>query len=403
MDTTEGLNALFEHATEGMLIVNEDGQIIRINPSAEKLFGYANQELLNRKIEVLVPKRFEKQHEKDRLTYKNNPHARSMGAGIDLFGRRKDGSEFPVEVSLSPYESERGRFVIAFIVDITQRKLAEEKLKNYSSELQKQVEERTMILHEAIGELEKTKAELHDALMKERELNDLKSRFVSVASHEFRTPLTTIASSVSLVARYAETNDKDKQTKHIHRIKNAIDNLTDILDDFLSLSKLEEGKVNYVPEPFELEPFINETVNEMQQIAKTGQTISYKHVGSHQAVFLDRKILKNVMLNLVSNAIKFSVEGKPIEIHSQRTGGALIITVTDHGVGIPKADQSHLFERFFRANNVTNVQGTGLGLSIVAKYVELMNGSIQFKSTENIGTTFTLTFNIDEKNSAHRR
>jgi signal transduction histidine kinase len=251
--------------------------------------------------------------------------------------------------------------------------------------------------------LEKTKAELHDALMKERELNDLKSRFVSVASHEFRTPLTTIASSVSLMARYAETNDKEKQTKHIHRIKNAIDNLTDILDDFLSLSKLEEGKVNYVPEPFELELFINETVNEMQQIAKPGQVISYKHVGTHQAVFLDRKILKNVLLNLVSNAIKFSNEGKPIELQSNRKNGELTITITDHGVGIPKADQSHLFERFFRANNVTNVQGTGLGLSIVSKYVELMNGNIRFKSTENIGTTFTLTFNIDEKNSAHRR
>ncbi|HZG01881.1 MAG TPA: PAS domain S-box protein, partial [Chitinophagales bacterium] len=178
MDGQEGLNALFEHATEGMLIVNEDGDIIRINPSAERLFGYRSGELLNRKIEALVPRKLAGRHEEYRTKYKQNPHARSMGAGIDLYGRKKDGTEFPVEVSLSPYASANGKFVIAFIVDITQRKQAEEKMKNYSTELQKQVEDRTMILHEAIAELEKTKAELNDALMKERELNDLKSRFV---------------------------------------------------------------------------------------------------------------------------------------------------------------------------------------------------------------------------------
>lgn len=403
MEGQESLNALFEHATEGMLIVNDDGDIIRINPSAERLFGYAKNELLNRKIETLVPRKLTARHEEYRTKYKESPHARSMGVGIDLYGRKKDGTEFPVEVSLSPYSSQNGKFVIAFIVDVTQRKQAEEKLKNYSSELQKQVEDRTMILHEAIAELEKTKAELNEALMKERELNDLKSRFVSVASHEFRTPLTTIASSVSLVSKYAEMNETEKQIKHIGRIKGAINNLTDILDDFLSLSKLEEGKVTYIPEHFELEPFIRETANEMQQIAKSGQTISYHHSGFHQGVFLDRKILKNVLLNLVSNAIKFSPEAKPIELTSEQSEKTIAIRVTDHGVGIPKADQAHLFERFFRANNVTNVQGTGLGLSIVAKYVELLGGEITCESKENIGTSFTLTFDVDEKSTAHRR
>ena len=382
---------MFEHATEGMLIVNEQGEIIRINPSAERLFGYAKGELLNQKIETLVPRNAAERHEQYRTKYKQNPHARSMGAGIDLYGRKKDGAEFPVEVSLSPYVSENGRFVIAFIVDVTTRKQAEEKMRNYSSELEKQVEDRTMILHEAIAELEKTKAELHEALQKERELNDLKSRFVSVASHEFRTPLTTIASSVSLVKRYAETNDKEKQFRHIERIKSAINNLTDILDDFLSLSKLEEGKVSYMPELFNLSAFVKEITSEMQINAKHGQTIAYHHDGDIY-VNVDPKVLKNILLNLVSNAIKFSPEDQPVDVTSTVNGNIVTLTIADHGVGIPQADRGHLFERFYRGNNVTNVQGTGLGLSIVAKYVELVNGTIDYTSEENKGTTFIVTF-----------
>jgi len=391
MDTTEGTEALFLYATEGILIVDENGIIISINPSAEKLFGYEKGELPGKKIEVLVPKRLASKHSVHRNNYNEHPHARSMGIGKELFGLRKDGTEFPVEISLSPYQNSSGKHVIAFIVDITLRKQAEERIKNYSAELEKQVKNRTLILEEAVDELEKTKRNLYDALEKERELNELKSRFVSMASHEFRTPLATILSSLSLVTKYGELNEKEKQSKHITRIKSSITDLTDILNDFLSVSKLEEGKVEGVSENFNLREFISGIIADLQSVTKEDQRIIFNYTGK-EIVSLDKKIIKNILINLVSNAIKFSPEGKAIEVTTEFTNAHVKILVKDNGIGIPVEDQKHLFERFFRGHNVTHIQGTGLGLNIVAKYVELMNGSITFESKEKKGTTFTVRF-----------
>jgi PAS domain S-box-containing protein len=391
MDSKEGVEALFLYATEGILVVNSEGVIIRANPSAEKLFGYDHEELMGQKVEVLVPGRFADKHQQHRNKYNDNPHSRSMGVGIDLFGRKKNGTEFPLEISLSPYSSERGRFVIAFIIDISRRKNAEEKLKNYSAELEKQVRNRTMILEEAIQELEKTKSELYSALEKEKELNELKSRFVSMASHEFRTPLATILSSLSLVKQYGDLEEKDKQLKHINRIKSSINDLTDILNDFLSVSKLEEGRVDCSPEFFDINSFMEDTIKEIQVICKEGQCIKYQHLGDGRA-FLDKRLLKNILMNLVSNAIKFSPSGKVIEVSTTVKPSSILLQVTDYGIGIPKQDQKHLFERFFRGHNAINIQGTGLGLNIIAKYAELMQGKVDFKSVENQGTTFTITF-----------
>lgn len=391
MESKEGIEALFLHATEGILVVDAQGKIIRINPSAESLFGYGKGELLGKTIEVLVPGRFASKHSHYRDDFNEHPHARAMGKGVELFGLRKDGKEFPAEISLSPYSTSEGKFVIAFIIDITLRKEAETHLKNYSAELEKQVKNRTLILQEAIDELEKTKKNLKEALEKERELNELKSRFVSMASHEFRTPLATILSSVSLVAKYGELDEKEKQNKHINRIKSSINDLTDILNDFLSVSKLEEGRVECTPERFNIREFTESTIAEMQPLAKENQQIKYTHTGE-ETVFLDSKLLKNILFNLISNAIKFSPDGKPVEVETDFTQPRVKLQVNDHGIGISAEDQEHLFERFFRGRNATHVQGTGLGLSIVAKYVELMNGSINFESKEKKGTTFFVRF-----------
>lgn len=389
MEGKEGVDALFLYAAEGILVADGSGTITRANPSAEKLFGYDKNELTGKKIEVLVPKRLTDKHLGHREKYNHNPHARTMGAGIELHGLKKDGKEFPIEISLSPYNTDNGRFVIAFIVDITLRKQAEEKLKNYSAELENQVKNRTLILEEAIEELEKTKKELHNALDKEKELNGLKSRFVSMASHEFRTPLTTMMSSLSLVTKYGDQNDKENQVKHVSKIKRAINNLTDILNDFLSVSKLEEGRIENMPEEFNSKIFITDIIADMQTMASSGQSILLKHTGNDM-VCLDKKLLKNILFNLISNAIKFSPQGGVIEIATDVTDSTVKISVKDEGIGIPKEDQKHLFERFFRGHNATHIQGTGLGLNIVTRYAELMNGSISFESKENKGTTFTI-------------
>lgn len=390
MENKEGVEALFLYAAEGILIADERGKITRVNPSAEKLFGYESGELIGQSLEVLVPKRFSGSHHAHREKFNENPHARKMGQGIDLFGLKKDGSEIAVEISLSPYSTEEGKFTIAFIVDITHRKQLDEKLKHYSQELEIQVRNRTMILEEAIQELEKTKHDLNVALEKERELNELKSRFVSMASHEFRTPLATIKSSLSLVKKYGEMNDAEKQDKHIAKIKSSISNLTDILNDFLSVSQLEEGKVSNLAEEIDLNEFISELVGELQPICKIGQKIRYTHTGSLKAYF-DRKLLRNIIFNLISNAIKFSGENSPIDVSTEVTASETILKVRDYGVGIAKQDQVHLFERFFRGRNVTHIQGTGLGLNIVARYVEMLHGTITFESEENKGTQFIIT------------
>lgn len=388
MEDKEGIDALFLYATEGILVSNDKGEIIRTNPSANKLFGYEEGELIGKRIEVLVPKRLSGNHVEHRDKYNHNPHARSMGSNMELFGLKKDGSEFPLEISLSPYSTAKGRFVIAFIVDTTLRKKAEEKLKNYSTELEKQVKNRTLILEEAIEELEKTKKDLNKALDKERELNELKSRFVSMASHEFRTPLTTMMSSLSLVTKYGEQNDAENQVKHVGKIKTSINNLTDILNDFLSLSKLEEGRVENMPEAINLKIFLEEIISEMKSLTSSNQKLVQVHQGE-EFVYIDKKLLKNIMFNLVSNAIKFSPDGGEILISSEVSDTFIKISVKDSGIGISENDKKHLYERFFRGNNATHIQGTGLGLNIVARYVQLMNGSLDFDSIENKGTTFT--------------
>jgi len=210
-----------------------------------------------------------------------------------------------------------------------------------------------------------------------------------MASHEFRTPLTAMLSSLSLVTKYAEQNDKENQERHVNRIKKSINNLTDILNDFLSVSKLEEGKLENLPQRVNLKEAMMEIVAEMGVMLSSNQSLEYNHNGSEHAV-IDTKLLQNILFNLISNAIKFSPDGGIILVNSTVFNSTIKISVKDNGIGIPEEDQKHLFERFFRAHNATNIQGTGLGLNIVTKYTELMNGILEFESKENNGTTFTV-------------
>ncbi len=386
----ESLNALFEHATEGIIISDKTGTIVRANPSAERLFGYGQGELMGKVIEDLVPSKFKERHEKYRAGYNKNPHARSMGKNMDLYARRKDDSEFPVEISLSYYKNGEETMVIAFVIDITERKKQEASILKLNQELERKVEERTKVLHEALIELENSKEQLSLALASEKELNDMKSRFVTMASHEFRTPLSTILSSISLVNKYEHGENTEKVDKHVQRIKSAVTNMTLILNDFLSAEKLEEGKVLVRLEEGNLPELTATIINEVNGILKAGQKMDYVHEGAPEACF-DKQIMRNILLNLISNAIKFSPENKPVKIRTKISNTEVSIQVSDEGMGIPMDEQEHLFERFFRSRNATNIQGTGLGLNIVAKYLEVLGGKISFKSELEKGTTFNVT------------
>jgi PAS domain S-box-containing protein len=397
------VTALFEHATEGIILTNQKGEIVLINPAALGMFGYKKDELQGKSIEVLIPGRFKPNHHKYREGFYKAPSNRSMGHGRDLFARMKDGTDLPVEVSLSYYKQKDEFFVIAFVVDITQRKESERRLieqkeqlekvsadiRKLNAELENKVEERTLILKEALQELEKSQQDLSEALNKEKELNEIKSRFVSTASHEFRTPLSTVLSSAALLSKYVKTEEQDKRERHIRRIKDSVKHLNDLLEDLLSLGKLEEGKVETKPEVIGIKDFLDEIAEEMKAIAKPGQQIMVELEGDAQ-FSTDKKLLKNILINLLSNAVKFSPEQGVITLKARNTNNQMVVAVKDQGIGISEEDQQHLFSSFYRGKNAINIPGTGLGLHIVKGYVELLHGTINVHSVLDEGTTITI-------------
>ena len=395
--------ALFNSASMAIIVVDKQGVIVMANDYANNLFAYVNESMVGEVLEKLIPQRYHHKHVGYRDHYIDQPKARTMGLGMTLSAQKKDGSEFPVEISLGHFKTGEEQFAIAYIADISKRKLNEEKIirqqaememvneemKKLNANLEATVDIRTNELQTTLNALKTSKEELTLSLEKEKEVNDLKSRFVSMASHEFRTPLSTILSSISLLSKYITTEEQHKRDKHIDRIKSSVKTLTDILNEFLSLGKIEEGKVDVKSEEFDLPTFINELINEMSVLLKTGQTFKYNHEGAINT-YTDSSLLKHVMINLISNAIKFSPESSILLIETDVSEDTTTIKITDKGIGIPAADQVHLFERFFRATNVTNIQGTGLGLHIVGRYVEILKGTIQYNSEYEKGSTFEI-------------
>ncbi|MEQ8927555.1 MAG: PAS domain-containing sensor histidine kinase [Fulvivirga sp.] len=398
MKESDGLayKAIFEACEEGIIVVDIKGQIALANSSLLKLFGYTMDELSGRTIEILIPDSIKHKHVKDREAYNQNPKPRRMGVGRDLLGLKKDGTQFPVEVSLNKVQLNNELHIAAFVIDISERKKVEDALQKseeqlilYATELEDRVSKRTQELEIEINVRKKAQEEVIKALEKERELNELKSRFVSMASHEFRTPLSTILSSASLINKYEKTEQQENRTKHIDKIKSAISNLNNILNDFLSIAKLEEGKIDINQTEVSLIQTTREVIEEMEALKKPNQKINLQIAGMEKNLFSDEKILKNIIINLTSNAIKYS--SSDIDIITNFGSDTVSIMVKDYGIGIPVNEQDHLFDRFFRAKNAINIQGTGLGLNIVKKYVEMLSGAITFESSENNGTTFTVT------------
>ena len=272
--------------------------------------------------------------------------------------------------------------------NITVQKNAQEQLNKLNNSLEEKVQERTI-------ELINSEEKLKKSLVKEKELGELKSSFIAVASHQFRTPLAVIQSNAELIEMLNNTGvmqEPEKYTKVTSRITTAISKMTDLIDDLLTIGKLTSGKVSYNPKEIDLIGFCGKMVEEFNAVELDGRNIDFVYSGDIYQPYLDSKLLEHSLSNLISNAFKYSVGNEKPELSINFKPKEVVISVKDYGVGIPKNERKHLFEPFFRADNVSEIQGTGLGLSIAKEYVEVNKGNIVVKSTLGKGSTFEITF-----------
>jgi PAS domain S-box-containing protein len=369
------LNNIWNHAGAIIIICDKNGIVEFFNPAAEKALGYKADE-------IVTKHQLSAFHDTEELKIKasllSGELGRKVNPDFDVFvslvelGKgngqemhyvRKDGSKFFVSIDVTPLKdlNDHVSSYLTIAIDISEKKEAE--------------------------------AELRSALEKEKELNELKSRFVSMASHEFRTPLSAVLSSAYLLSKYTGAEEQPQRDKHIQRIVSSVSSLTEILNDFLSVGKIEEGNILPHYSTYDIKKQMDVVMHDIQHLLKKGQSINYEHIGEDTTIHSDPSIMKHIVTNLLSNALKFSPDNVPVELTIAFTEDAFTLSVKDHGIGIPKEDQENLFKRFFRSSNATNIQGTGLGLHIVKKYTELINGIVSFSSKEGKGTKFTITFN----------
>jgi len=284
--------------------------------------------------------------------------------------QRKNGTHYPVEVHLQKSASGEKDTVVAIILDITEQE-------KYTQKLEKTVAERTY--------------QLEEALNKEKELGDLKTKFLSLVSHEFKTPLSGIMTSATLAGKYTKEEQQGKREKHLKTIQGKVKYLNHIINDFLSIERLESGKVNYMFTHFPLSKVVNEVIYDANMLLKEGQHIKYPEKIDAIFIDFDEKILELILTNLVNNAIKYSSENSTINLTAKEENQSLVLTVEDEGIGIPEEEQKYIFNRYFRAENALLNQGTGIGLNIVKTHLENLGGTVTFSSKHNVGTKFTVT------------
>jgi PAS domain S-box-containing protein len=488
----EIFNILLGSISEGVLIVDDNQNIVESNKALEAMFGYGNKELLKKPLQILIPPKTHKIHTKLFKSFMNDKQVRLMMKDRLVYGIRKDGGAFPVEISLDWFTVYNKNYVMALVRDITELKIIEQekthfsqifneslneiyvfdaktlkflnvnygaqKNLGYSLEELKQMtpldikpnftekefrnsievlykENVNKLEYESVHKrkdgtiypieihlqlsnisyndvfvaivldiserkdytqkLEQTVAqrteELRLALISEKEHNELKTKFLSLVSHEFKTPLSGILISATIMGKYKLENEQKRRDKHINAIIDKVYYLNNILNDFLSIEKMESGKLNYTPNAFKLSKVVNEVVYNANILLKEGQKINYPDNIDEFSLYHDEKAIELILSNLVHNAVKYSPENTSINIHITQNKKDTIIIIKDEGIGIPINDQKNIFQRYFRAENVLLTQGTGIGLNIVKSHLENLGGTISFISEEHVGSEFTVT------------
>ena len=411
LENRDVFNVLFQAASEGIIVVDSKQIVVAANVAAEAMFGYQKGELINQHLDVLIPKEYHHSHHHHFNHFLEKTEKRQMGHGRDLYGVKKDGSRFPVEAGLNPFKMDGKDYVMSLVIDISVRKETQRQIRELNQQLEDKIKIRTRELRESVEELQKLNLDLEneitrrkeaerqikDALQKEKELNELKTKFLSLVSHEFKTPLSGILTSSTLIEKYTKEEQQEKREKHLVTIRNKVHYLNNILNDFLSIERLDSGKGQYKYTTFSLKKLINEVVYNANITLKDGQELIYPKEIEDVVLHQDEKILELILSNLLGNAIKYSPENTTIRFEVKFNAENISFEVEDQGRGIPEKDQKHIFERYFRAENALLDQGTGIGLNIAKAHLENLNGSIDFTSKENVGTKFTVEIPMNTK------
>lgn len=364
----------FDSMQAGILVFNNERDIVLANIPISLIFEYSSEELRKFKACKLfkncgVLKNF--------IIHSNKQKYKTL---VELIGVKKSGQEFPVEVSFGKIEYEGKPYFKLLLTDISLRKKREKKIKSLNSQLEEEVKLRNIELEQVIEKLKKS-------LSKEKELNFLKTKFIALASHEFKTPLSAILSSTELMAKYADLNNFEKRNEHLSKIKSMINHLNNMLDDLLTLENIESGEINLNITKFNLNDLIRDIYKNSKPLLKKNQQLIFNN-NDDKEIYNDYKIITIILTNLLYNAIKYTNEDGSIKVEIKSNKKNIYFTIEDNGIGIPINEQNLIFTRFFRAKNALYYPGTGIGLNIVKGYIQNLNGSISFESTENKGTIF---------------
>lgn len=403
MSASSSYEQLFEIFTttisEGILVVDKDSRVIALNKQLLEIFGYEREDLEGKSFEVLIPEMYREPHKDHFKGYIHDHSKRRMASGRILYGKHKDGDKVPIEVGLTPVKIEGELFVVALIIDVTRKYETEKSIKKQNKALEEMVMDRTEQLNKTVDHLtrecqkrEIAENKVREALKREKELNAIKTSFMQMVSHEFKTPLSGILTSAMLIEKYSNSEQQDKRLKHLESIKRKVQHLDALLNDFLAVERLGSGRDNYRFSQFWLNDLMEEVAEETEQHLTEEQTLLKEFPNESISMYQDRVVINLILSNVLNNAVKYSTDTGNIVLRAERLAdqGLIKIQVTDNGMGIPQEEQQYIFSRYFRASNAKNIQGTGIGLNMSKKHLQNLGGHIFFTSREGEGSVFTI-------------
>lgn len=360
------LEAILDNLVDGILTFDGDGTIQSLNRAGAYIFGYSAEEMIGRNVRQLIPSLPDQSDRSELNTFLK----RFNGLGDELDGQRHDGTVFPMYFSISEVSHDHQKLYIAVVQDFTERKFMET-----------QVREKEL---------------LNLQLEKERELRDVKNRFISMMSHDLKTPLAAIRLASSMLRNYGDRSSPEEKQESYDTIDQQVEHLNELISDVITISRQDFTGAELDRQIIDLETYCRDIIEELQLAYRMKRTLKFKGIDRRIEAFIDIKLMRRALTNLLTNAIKYSPDGKPVLMELAYADCQAIIKVKDHGIGIPETDLPRLFEPFNRASNVGSIQGTGLGLAIAKQAVDLHGGSISVQSVVGKGTTFTITLPAED-------